>query len=142
MSNAEQVTVLRDGKQVTIVLQEKLNLLHMLEESPAFITAYVPAVIDSVLPTGAMAKAGVRKGDYLLAVDGTDIETWADFDSLMLRRSDVLSMEGCTHSDSVRLRQMNIVFRSADGARQDTAQIQLDENYMMGIAKSSPYSIY
>ncbi|MBR6046749.1 MAG: RIP metalloprotease RseP [Bacteroidaceae bacterium] len=142
LSNAEQITVLRDGKQVTIPLQEKLNLLHMLEENPAFMTAYIPTVIDSVLPTGAMGRAGVRKGDYLVAVDGTDIQTWADFDSLMLRRSDVLSMEGCTHADSMRLRQMDIVYRSADGARQDTARIQLDENYMLGIVKASPFSFY
>ena len=133
---------MRDGKQVTIPLQEKLNLLHMLEENPAFMTAYIPTVIDSVLPTGAMGRAGVRKGDYLVAVDGTDIQTWADFDSLMLRRSDVLSMEGWTHADSMRLRQMDVVYRSADGARQDTARIQLDENYMLGIVKASPFSFY
>lgn len=137
IANAHTVTVLRDGKEVEITLSEDLNLLHMLQEVPAFMSFYMPAAIDSVLPQGAMAKAGAQAGDFLLAVDGTAIATWTDYDSLMLRRSDVLSTEGCTHADSVRLRAMEVVFASADGARRDTVQLQLDENYMMGVTRST-----
>lgn len=142
LSNAKMITVLRNGKEMSIHLQEKLNMLHMLEENPPFLTMYAPAVIDSVIPTGAMMKAGAAKGDCLLGIDGTEITTWADFDSLMLRRSDVLGMEGCTAEDSLRLRQMTVVFGPADRSRCDTAQITLDEQYLMGVVRRSPLQQY
>lgn len=135
ISNAHTVTVLRDGREVDITLSEDLNLLHMLQEEPAFMTFYTLAVVDSVLPEGALGKAGAQAGDRLLAIDGTSVETWADYDSLMLRRSDVLSMPDCSRQDSLRLRTMEVVFASMDGARRDTARIQLDENYHMGVIR-------
>lgn len=139
ISNAKVVTVLRQGKQVDVQLTEKLNLLHMLEEQPAFITPCVPAVIDSVY--GAIGQVGAQKGDRLLAVDGQDIQTWADFDRVMLPRHDVLEMEGCTAADSLRLRSLPIVIGKADGTA-DTLTLQLDENYMLGLVRQTPLSLY
>ena len=137
ISNAHVVTVLRDGKEVEVTIPEDLNLLQMLQEVPAFMTFYVPAVVDSVLPEGALAKVGAQAKDRILAIDGTSIRTWADYDSLMLRRSDVLSMPDCSSADSLRLRSMEVVFASQDGSRCDTAQILLSPEYMMGVMRSS-----
>ena len=142
LSNAKRITVLRGTERVDINLDEKLNMLTILQEVPPFMSIYSPAVIDSVLSTGAMSQAGARKGDRLLAIEGTRIETWTDFDSLMQRRADVLDMPNCSHADSIRLRSMNVVFGSADGLRRDTALLQLDENYMLGIVKMFPTKQY
>jgi len=139
LSNAKSITVLRNGEEITIPIEEELNLLHLIQETPAFMTLYSPSVIDSVVPDGAMGIAGAKKGDRLWAIDGTEIATWADFDSLMQRRNDVLSIEGCTAADSAKMRQMTVVFGAdrAD-ATLDTACITLSPELMMGIVKKSP----
>ena len=142
LSNARTVTVLRNGQEVDIQLPEKLNMLSIIQENPPFLSMYAPAVIDSVVPSGAMDRAGAQKGDRLLALEGSAIETWTDFDSLMVRRADVLSMPDCSHADSLRMRRLNVVFASANGSRRDTVSLELDENYMLGIVKQSPVSQY
>ncbi len=142
LSNAQTVTVLRHGQEVDIQLSEKLNMLSILQETPPFLSMYAPAAIDSVLPDGAMGRAGAQKGDRLLAIEGVPVQTWTDFDSLMIRRADVLAMPDCSHADSLRMRSLSVVFASADGSRRDTALLELDENYMLGIVKQSPLSQY
>ena len=142
LSNARSVTVLRGTERVEITLQEKLNMLSILQEVPPFLSIYSPAVIDSVVPEGAMGRAGAVKGDMLLAIEGVRIATWTDFDSIMQRRADILDMPDCTHADSVRLRSMCVVFGSADGMRADTAQLLLDDRYMLGIVKQFPTAQY
>jgi len=142
LSNAHSVTVLRDGKEVVIQLPEKLNLLTILQETPPFMSMYAPAIIDSVAPGGAMGLAGAQKGDRLLSVADTPIQTWTDFDSVMVRRSDILTAPDCTAADSLRLRSLPVVFMSADGCKADTALLTLDEHYMLGIVKQSPVTQY
>ncbi|MBQ4003218.1 MAG: RIP metalloprotease RseP [Bacteroidaceae bacterium] len=142
LSNAQRVTVLRQGEEVVIELTEKLNMLKMLQEEPPFISFYLPAVIDSVLPGSAIGKAGAVKCSRHMAVNGREITTWGDFDRAMQPRSDVLSMPDCTHEDSVALRQLDVVFASPDGARVDSVCLTLDEHYMLGILRTMPYSFY
>ena len=142
LSKASQVTVLRQGEEVVITLPEKLNLLHLLQENPPFLTLYAPAIIDSVMPGSAMERMGGQVGDRLVAVDGKDIITWTDFDGIILRRSDVLAMPDCSAADSLRLRSMDIVLAKADGSRTDTLTLQLDENYMMGVVRQNPVKFY
>ena len=75
----------------------------------------------------------------LLAVNGKDINTWADFDyEVTLRRQDVLSSPDCTAEDSLRWRTLNAVIASADQSSRDTLVLQLDENYMMGVTRHIP----
>ncbi len=142
LSQAETVTVLRNGQELTIQLSEKLNMLHLLQENPPFMSLYAPAIIDSVLPGSAMERVGGHAGDRLISVDGHAMTTWTDFDNIILRRSDVLASSDCTGEDSLRLRAMPIVLASADGSRMDTLTLQLDENYMMGIMRQYPTKFY
>jgi regulator of sigma E protease len=44
----------------------------------AYGRAYVPAVIDSVLPGRPAALAGLQRGDSVVAVDGTPVRTWTE----------------------------------------------------------------
>ena len=44
----------------------------------AYGRAYVPAVIDSVLPGRPAALAGLQRGDSVAAVDGTPVRTWTE----------------------------------------------------------------
>lgn len=140
ISNASTVTVLRQGKPTDIAMPEGgLNMVEMLHMVPSFMTPTAPAVIDSVLPGSAAQQAGMQAGVQLLAVNGKSLNTWSDYDyDVTLRREDVLSAKGCTHADSVRQRQMQVVWTADGGITRDTAQLTLDHNYMMGVTRRAP----
>ena len=140
ISNAANVTVLRQGEEVVLQMPEEgLSMLKMIQAQPQFLTPLAEAYIDSVMPGSAADKAGIEKGMRLLAVNGKDINTWADFDyEVTLRRQDVLSSPDCTAEDSLRWRTLDAVVASADMSRADTIQLQLDEDYMMGVVRHVP----
>ena len=141
ISKAKTVTVLREGKEVEIAMPEGgVNMLEMVEQDPRFLSVNVPARVDSVLPTAAAAKAGMKKGARILAVDGQEVQWWGDFDQIMGRKADVLAAD-CSHEDSVSLRQLPVVFINEGAMTPDTATLMLDENYMLGIVKL-PYQYY
>ena len=140
ISNAETVTVLREGKEVEVRMPaDGLNMLEMLRMVPAFMAPISAAVVDSVAPGSAAQKAGIQAGARILAVNGEQINTWNDFDyKVTLRRQDVLSSEGCSHADSMRMRKMMVVWSSDQGATQDTASLMLNEEYLMGVTRQLP----
>ena len=136
ISEAKTVTVLRDGHEVTLTMPENgINMLEMLEQNPRFLTINVPSRVDSVMPDSPAAKAGMRSGARLLAVDEQPVEWWDDFDQIMGRKADILAA-GCSHTDSVRLRTLPVVFVNEGAEVPDTVTLQLTEQYMLGIVKT------
>lgn len=139
ISEAKEVTVLREGTEVTIAMpDEGVNLLEMIEQEPRFLAVRVPAVVDSVLPESPAAEVGLKKGARIMAVDGVPVEWWADFDAVMGRKADILAAD-CSHEDSLRLRTLPIVFANESEVA-DTVVLVLTEQYMMGIVKK-PYQL-
>lgn len=140
ISNAKTVTVLRQGQEVELTMPEEgLSMLKMMQSQPQFLQLLAEAYIDSVVPGSVADKAGIEKGMRLMAVNGKDIKTWADFDhEVTLRREDVLSSPDCTAQDSIKWRTLDAVFASADGTHMDTVSLQLDEKYMMGVTRHIP----
>ena len=135
LSEAENITVLRDGKEVTFdVPSSHPDMLEMSEMNPPLLTPFVPAEIDSVLPDSPASIAGLAKGDRILCVDDAPVRCWADFDLAMLRKSDKLAV--CSKADSLALRNMTLVYKNNATMDVDTVQLVLNENYMMGIVKS------
>lgn len=136
LTDARVVTVLREGREVDLTMpDERPDLLQVMKMQPAFLAPVSVALVDSVLTDGPAGKAGMQAGARLLAVDGTDIRYWNDYDSLYLRRQDVLAMKGCSHADSLRMRRMQLVFLNPDAASPDTVSLLLDDNYMMGLIR-------
>ena len=141
LSNAETVVVLRQGQRQTLTMPEGgLNLLQMVNTQPRFMEMLIPAVVDSVLKDAPAARAGMMKGTRILAVDGTAITTKNEFDSLFLRRTDVLSMKDCSHADSLRMRRMTLVFQNPEAPQPDTVDLRLTEEYMLGLVWKIPYT--
>jgi len=140
ISNASTVTVLRQDEEITLTMpKEGLSMIQMIQAQPQFLAPLAEAFIDSVIPNSAAGKAGVEKGMRLMAVNGKNINTWADFDyEVTLRRQDVLGSPDCTAADSLKWRTLNAVFATADMSRMDTLQLFLDENYMMGVTRHIP----
>lgn len=140
ISNAKTITVLRQGKEIELTMPEEgLSMLKMIQAQPPFIVPMAEAYIDSVVPGSAAEKAGIQSGMRLVAVNGKDISTWADFDyEVTLRRQDVLSSPDCTAEDSLKWRTLNAVVANAELSRFDTISMQLDEKYMMGVTRQMP----
>ena len=140
ISNAKTITVLRQGEEIELTMPEEgLSMLKMIQAQPPFIVPMAEAYIDSVVPGSAAKKAGIQSGMRLVAVNGKDISTWADFDyEVTLRRQDVLSSPDCTAEDSLKWRTLNAVVANAELSRFDTISMQLDEKYMMGVTRQMP----
>lgn len=140
ISNATTVTVLRQNEEIELKMPEEgLSMLQMIQAQPQFLAPLSESLIDSVLPGSAADRAGIEKGMRLIAVNGKDISTWADFDyEVTLRRQDVLSSPDCTADDSLRWRSLNVVVTNAALSRTDTLHLQLDKNYMMGVTRHIP----
>ncbi len=75
---AREVTVMRQGVETKILMPE-LSLLELAQQDPMFVDYLYPNVVDSVLPGGAFCKAGVQKGDLLLAFNGKSLNSWNAF---------------------------------------------------------------
>ena len=137
ISNAETVTVLRQGEEIELKMPEEgLSMLKMLQAQPPFLAPFTEAFVDSVMPGSAADKAGIEKGMRLVSVNGKEIETWVDFDyEVTLRREDVLASPDCTAADSLKWRTLDCVVASADMSRMDTMSLQLDEKYLMGVTR-------
>lgn len=135
LSEAQTVTVLREGKKTVLDMPESLpDMLEMSEMNPPFLTPFVACEVDSVMPGSPVLKVGMQKGSKILAVDGVDVSCWAKFDSIMQRKNDILAAP-CSPADSLALRHMDITFTS--GADTISTTMQLNEKYMLGIGRSN-----
>ena len=78
LAEAREVVVLRDGKEEQILMPE-ISLLEIAKEDPPFVDMLIPNVVDSVFADGGFAKAGLQKGDSLIAFNGTPLHSWNEF---------------------------------------------------------------
>lgn len=140
ISTAKQVTVLREGKEVTINMPEGgQNLLHMFQSDKPFISLNLPTVVDSVMAGTAAHKAGIRKGDRITAFNNRPVENWSDYNAAIKALS--RRLEGATTNDSIRKRTVTIALRHTDGSL-DTATVLLDSELRMGILQASALNYY
>jgi regulator of sigma E protease len=124
----------------------------MLKSVPNFCRPFVPAEIDSILPGSPAEKAGIKKGDKILAVNGVAVDSWNEFTEQTGRLADQMT-EAKTTADSLRLRTASIVFAhkapSATGNDSlatafapDTATVVLTADLQLGVGMSSILNYY
>ena len=72
---ADEVTVLRDGKEVTFPVNED-GVAEILadNEAKAYFGPRFPVVVDSLLPNGPAINSGLMKGDKIVGVNGKPIK--------------------------------------------------------------------
>ena len=117
---AREVTVLRKGQEKKILLPE-LSLLDVAKEDPPFVDVFYPNVVDSVLPGGGFAKAGVQKGDSLLAFNGKTMTSWNEF------LDNMADLKAKAELDKKTSAEFTLVYSRA-GVR-DTVKVLTDDKF-------------
>ena len=139
ISEAHRVDIIRDGKPMSISLPGELNLLGMMKADPSFVRPLLPAVVDSVIADTPAAKIGLQKGDSLLAVNGSPVDSYNEFIDLLGRRQDML-LTAKTQADSLKARTVVVAF--GHGSRRDTASVMLTEDLKLGFVVKNITQIY
>ena len=80
--NADEVTVLREGKKVAIAIPDTLGLLNM-NKNGLFMQERILSCIDSVKAGSPAALAGIAKGDRIIAIDCKPVDSWNDLKRIM-----------------------------------------------------------
>lgn len=82
---ANEVTVLRDGKEVTFPINED-GVADVLKanEAKMYFSNRFPAVVDSIVTNLAAAKAGFKKGDLIVGVNDNKIQFFDQLGTLLL----------------------------------------------------------
>lgn len=136
IANAQTVTVMRQGKEIQLTMPEDMSLLTMLKEQPVFVKPFIPADIDSIMPDSPAAKAGMLKGDKLLAINGKSINSWNEFDDQIAVMNDMISVAK-THKDSMKVRTTTVVFcHKASPEKRDTVKMVLNPDLTLGVGRT------
>lgn len=141
LADADRIDVRRDGKIVGIDMQQHLNLLEMLKTQPAFARPFIPAEIDSVVPGTPADKAGMQKGDKIMAINGNEIDSWNSFDYEMSRLSDVMTAAE-NEADSMRTRTVTVAYSKKNSSEVDTVDMILTPDLRLGVNRTSLLTYY
>lgn len=133
ISNAKEVTVLRNGKEATVELPGNLNLLDMLQQEPRYAEILMPLQVDSVLAGSPAANIGLKKGDKITALNGQPVADFNDFKLQLTILQDVLT-EDSSLADSLKQRNVTMVING-----KDTVQTTLTPEFTMGFVNAVPY---
>ena len=122
--NARQVTVLRDGQEVIIPIPE--NFMNELMAAKEGFAAYrFPTVVAEVQEGTGAAKAGLRPGDSLVAINSVPTPTFADFKRELERN-----------------KNQEITIEFYRNGILNTTVAQVDSTGLLGFYPKSPMQIY
>lgn len=77
VADAEKVTVLRDGQEVELTMQEGL-MENLLKDKEGFAAYRVPTVVYEPIDGGAAERAGLTAGDSIVGVNSVPTPTFGD----------------------------------------------------------------
>ncbi len=140
MANAKSITVMRGRRMLKIAKPEELGLIVLMMSDPVFCTPLMPSDIDSVLPGSPAHKAGMLKGDRIVAVNGHSVNTWPDVDSRFGRLRDKMA-QAQSHGDSLAARQAEVAVVRSSGAI-DTLSMTLNSDLTMGVLRTALATYY
>ena len=141
LTDAKRCDIIRDGKAMSINMPGDLSLLDMLKNQPTFVTPLLPAEIDSVMPGGPAEKIGMKKGDKIVALNGTAIDSWSAFTNERGRLADVLSAAK-TAADSTKVRTVSLAFTHKDTGKTDTVSTVLTPDLTLQVGMTSLLTYY
>ncbi len=141
LASSNECRVLRNGKSVTVNMPGDLDLLQMMKSVPTFVRPLVPAELDSILPGSPAQKAGMKKGDKILAIDNKAVDSWNEVNDLLGHRTDAL-VDAKSSKDSLAIRTANVVFMHKGAAKADTVRMVLTPDIKFGVGMTTIYNYY
>lgn len=139
LADGTRADIIRDGKRMSITLPGNLNLLDMIKSEPAFVRPFIPAKIEDVMKDSPAAKAGIAKGDVILALAGRQVDSWNEYNDVSGRLQDMLAT-ATTTADSMKVRNTQVVVKRKNSI--DTIAITLTPDLKMGVYQASLGSFY
>ena len=125
VAKAGQVTVLRDGQKIDLIMPEDLSLFDFTRTVP-FVSILSPMTVDSVVAdAGGAYAAGLLAGDTILTVNGQNAATWTSFQAIL---SDMRTRAQDSYVD----RNLLIVI-GRPGVGRDTLTVAANEDFRIGI---------
>lgn len=129
------------SKKIDIKMPGNMSLLTMLKDEPVFARPFVPAEIDSVLPGSPAMKAGIKKGDRLVAINGKAIDSWNEFNYQRGVLNDMLATAQ-SPADSMKVRNASVVIEHAATKAIDSLQVVLTPELLLGVTQTSIATYY
>ncbi len=133
LAEAHRVDLIRQGQKMSLQLPGNLDLLNMLKSTPKFVMYMMPNTVDSIIPDSPAMKAGIRKGDKIVAFNGKPIDSYNEFNNEIGRIMDVLTTAK-TPADSLKARTATISFIHQGDSMPVQANVILTSDAKMGIA--------
>ena len=127
LSEAREVTVLRNNKKVSIELPGDLNLLDMLQTSPRFAEPLIPMSIDSIMPGSAAQKAGLTAGDRILSINGHEVNNHNEVIDELDRVNDIYKAATTATEQQQALTVMLVYLHQNDTISRETT-LNMTEN--------------
>ena len=128
VAEAHVIKVNRGGLETEIFMPE-VSLLDIAKDNPPFVEPLMPNVVDSVIVGMPFEKAGLQKGDSLLAVNGKTIASWNTF------LYEMAALQADAEAEGKGNAALDIVY-SRNGLR-DTVSLQTDSLYKVGVLKNA-----
>ena len=128
VAEAHVVKVNRGGLETEIFMPE-VSLLDIAKDNPPFVEPLMPNVVDSVIVGMPFEKAGLQKGDSLLAVNGKTVGSWNTF------LYEMAALQADAEAEGKGNAALDIVY-SRNGLR-DTVSLQTDSLYKVGVLKNA-----
>lgn len=135
MMQAKEVTVRRDGRDTVITIPEKFMFalqdeMEKGESDIRFLTYRIPTRIIQVLPGEGAARAGLEKGDEILAIDSVTTPSLRDFHDVLESQAEAnKALKGKSQAT------LNFVVRhgASKDAPIDTIPVTLSDGNKMGV---------
>lgn len=129
--NAKEVGVLRNGQEATIQIPK--DFMNRLMAANTYLSEFrMPYVMDSIMPNGGFAKAGLHRGDSVIALNGISTPAFNDF------LSEVDKLKAGAAKDSVEGASRNVTVTYVRAGVTDTVAVQLDSLYKGGATPYGP----
>ena len=139
LSEAKRVDLVRDGQQMSLSLPGDINLLSMMKAEPSFVRPLVPAEVDSVMADSPAASMGLQKGDKIIAINDTAIDSYNEFTDQLGILEDMMAAAK-TQADSMKVRTATIVYERNEA--RDTATVTLTSELKLGFFVKSLAGLY
>lgn len=126
--DARQVTVLRDGKEVSVYIPEDLMQKLMADSVPQF-ALYIPGYVIGSVEEGSPAMiGGIQPGDSITALNGETVSLL----TLSSKMKALKAQAAAAENDSINYNHIALSYYR-DGVAY-TASLEVDSAYTMGIS--------